>query len=166
MRRLAHLCRMRRDEIRRLRSKKSGGLGKRFFYCRKCLYLDPVDVTAPYWKAQWLFESENPWLRHPDSGSWATPGRLRNHPNMRRLLRFIRRKRYRTQWLPERPGFMYRGSHCSLNSTGAARRFPQGLVNFCPANLDELNITVRNKLKNAQQRPSIIAACWVQAGLW
>ena len=40
------------------------------------------------------------------------------------------------------------------------------LANFCPANLDELNITARNKLKSAQQRPSIIAACWVQAGHW
>ena len=67
------------------------------------------------------------------------------------------------------------------------------LANFCPANLDELNTTARNKLsrkrraapsflaprggragrspalgvlKSAQHRPSIIAACWVQAGLW
>jgi putative transposase len=40
------------------------------------------------------------------------------------------------------------------------------LANFCPANLDELNVAVRNKLKSAQHRPSIIAACWVQAGLW
>ncbi|HEY9066826.1 MAG TPA: IS630 family transposase, partial [Burkholderiaceae bacterium] len=40
------------------------------------------------------------------------------------------------------------------------------LANFCPANLDELNVTARNKLKSAQHRPSIIAACWVQAGLW
>ena len=40
------------------------------------------------------------------------------------------------------------------------------LANFCPANLDELNVTARNKLKSAQRRPSIIAACWVQAGLW
>ena len=39
------------------------------------------------------------------------------------------------------------------------------LANFCPANLDELNVTARNKLKSAQHRPSIIAACWVQAGL-
>lgn len=40
------------------------------------------------------------------------------------------------------------------------------LANFCPASLDELNVTARNKLKSAQHRPSIIAACWVQAGLW
>ena len=40
------------------------------------------------------------------------------------------------------------------------------LANFCPANLDQLTVTARNKLKSAQRRPSIIAACWVQAGLW
>jgi transposase len=40
------------------------------------------------------------------------------------------------------------------------------LANYCPANLTELNHTARSKLKSAQRRPSIIAACWVQAGLW
>ncbi len=40
------------------------------------------------------------------------------------------------------------------------------LANFCPANLNQLNTTARAKLKSAQRRPSIIAACWVQAGLW
>ena len=40
------------------------------------------------------------------------------------------------------------------------------LANFCPANLGALNTTARAKLKSAQRRPSIIAACWVQAGLW
>ena len=40
------------------------------------------------------------------------------------------------------------------------------LANFCPANLDALNTTARSKLRSAQRRPSIIAACWVQAGLW
>jgi len=40
------------------------------------------------------------------------------------------------------------------------------LPNFCPANLDELNTTARAKFKSAQRRPSIIAARWLQAGLW
>ena len=40
------------------------------------------------------------------------------------------------------------------------------LANFCPNNLTELNTTARNKLKSAQHRPSIIAACWKQAELW
>jgi len=40
------------------------------------------------------------------------------------------------------------------------------LQNFCPDNLNELRTVARNKLKSAQHRPSIIAACWVQATLW
>jgi transposase len=40
------------------------------------------------------------------------------------------------------------------------------LANYCPRNLTELHITARNKLKSAQNRPSIIAACWIQATLW
>jgi hypothetical protein len=43
-----------------------------------------------------------------------------------------------------------------------------------PARLDDeqlqasarAHVTARNKLKSAQPRPSIIAACWVQAGHW
>ena len=40
------------------------------------------------------------------------------------------------------------------------------LVNYCPNNLSELQMTARNRLKSAQKRPSIIAACWMQATLW
>lgn len=40
------------------------------------------------------------------------------------------------------------------------------LANYCPRNLTELNVATRNKLKSAQKRPSIIAACWMQATLW
>ena len=40
------------------------------------------------------------------------------------------------------------------------------LANFCPADLNELTYNARAKLKSAQRRPSIIAACWAQAELW
>ena len=40
------------------------------------------------------------------------------------------------------------------------------LANYCPSNLGELQSTARKKLKSAQKRPSIIAACWMQATLW
>lgn len=39
------------------------------------------------------------------------------------------------------------------------------MANFCPDRLAELHATARNKLKCAQHRPSIIAACWTQASL-
>jgi putative transposase len=40
------------------------------------------------------------------------------------------------------------------------------IANFCPDNLGELHTVARNRLKSAQHRPSIIAACWIQATLW
>lgn len=40
------------------------------------------------------------------------------------------------------------------------------LANYCPNDLSELHTAARNKLKSAQNRPSIIAACWMQATLW
>jgi transposase len=40
------------------------------------------------------------------------------------------------------------------------------MANFCPDNLGALHTTARNNLKSAQKRPSIIAACWMQATLW
>ena len=52
VRRLAQLCRMPAAELRQLRPEASEeGLTKRFYYCYRCLYLNPADVTAPYWKA-------------------------------------------------------------------------------------------------------------------
>lgn len=40
------------------------------------------------------------------------------------------------------------------------------LANFCPDGLAELATTARSKLKSAQRRRSIIAACWQQAELF
>jgi len=40
------------------------------------------------------------------------------------------------------------------------------MANFCPDGLTELAITARSKLKSAQRRSSIIAACWQQADLF
>ena len=40
------------------------------------------------------------------------------------------------------------------------------LANFCPRSLGELKHTARNRLRSAQQRRSIIVACWKQAELW
>ena len=39
------------------------------------------------------------------------------------------------------------------------------LANYCPNNLNELKSMARHKLWSAQKRPSVISACWKQAGL-
>ena len=40
------------------------------------------------------------------------------------------------------------------------------LANYCPDSLTELHQGARAKLKSAQRRSSIIAACWTQAALF
>ena len=40
------------------------------------------------------------------------------------------------------------------------------LANFCPENLHSLTRTARNKLRSAQRRTAIVAACWKQAALF
>lgn len=40
------------------------------------------------------------------------------------------------------------------------------LANFCPNDLTDLSVAARGKLKSAQRRGSIIAACWQQAELF
>lgn len=40
------------------------------------------------------------------------------------------------------------------------------MADYCPADLTALHTTTRHKLKNTQKRPTIIAACWMQATLW
>lgn len=40
------------------------------------------------------------------------------------------------------------------------------LANFCPDGFAELTTAARAKLKSAQRRPAIIAACWQQADLF
>ena len=40
------------------------------------------------------------------------------------------------------------------------------LANYCPETLTELHQGARSKLKSAQRRSSIIAACWSQAELF
>jgi hypothetical protein len=48
---------------------------------------------------------------------------------------------------------------CALQRGVALSLLPQ-------RDLSELHMTARNKLKSARKRPSIIAACWMQATLW
>jgi hypothetical protein len=60
----------------------------------------------------------------------------------------------------------------ALRARHESGRVPVGLAQaaragqLLPNNLSELHATARNKLKSAQKRPSIIAACWMQATLW
>jgi hypothetical protein len=40
------------------------------------------------------------------------------------------------------------------------------MANFCPNGFAELKQRARAKLKSAQRRQTIVAACWIQADLF
>ena len=100
--RLAAVCRMEPVTLLNLEDGHPEGCGAAFFYCHACLFLNPLDVTAPYWRAPWLRKEALPCSRHADSCDSVTASVLRRSRNMAKLLGFISRRRaaqrQRTAW--------------------------------------------------------------------
>lgn len=89
--RLRMLCRMPTGD---LPESYDGDAPAKLAYCHRCLYLNPVDVTAPYWHARWLVGLDRPWCStHGQCYESTCLSALRGHRNMRRLLRLISRRR-------------------------------------------------------------------------
>lgn len=59
-RRLAALCRLSDEELPRGHDREKPA---HLEYCYRCLILNPVDVTAPYWRASWLEGFEREWCQ-------------------------------------------------------------------------------------------------------
>lgn len=69
------------------------------------------------------------------------------------------------RWLGFSHNFRYQSiPELDLLVTGWLKR--HAMANYCPNDLRDLHVKASNKLKSAQKRPSIIAACWMQATLW
>jgi transposase len=72
----------------------------------------------------------------------------------------------------QHPGPAAAGLPAALCARAQPRRIPwawlkrHALANFCPANMNVLQKTARNKLLSAQRRTTIIVACWKQASLF
>ena len=64
-----------------------------FGYCHACLFLNPVDMTAPYWKAGWLRGEALPCGLHQASYDHLTATVVRRERNLEKLLKFISRRR-------------------------------------------------------------------------
>ena len=58
-------------------------------YCYQCLIMNPLDVTAPYWKAVWLSAERQACTAHLQRAGWITSAALRRNRNMRQLLRHV-----------------------------------------------------------------------------
>ena len=89
--RLAGLCRL---PICELPAPYEAETPARLGYCHRCLHLNPVDVTAPYWQAGWLTDANTRHCAvHGQRYERTTLSAVREHRNMKRLLCFISRTR-------------------------------------------------------------------------
>ena len=52
--RLERLARISRDTISSLVVEAKRGPTRHALYCRKCVFLNPLEVESPYWKREWL----------------------------------------------------------------------------------------------------------------
>ena len=96
--RLAALCRLPIFQLQTTFGSSRETRVGRFTYCHRCLYLNPLDVTAPYWHARWLASSASDWCAtHDRRYEYTRASALRQHRNMKRLLRFISRDRIARQ---------------------------------------------------------------------
>ena len=70
------------------------------WYCHMCLFLNPIDVSWPYWRAPWLGGQGLPCSLHGETAEFVSAAGLATHRNMPRLLKFIsRRRRHRVHLL-------------------------------------------------------------------
>lgn len=85
--RLARLCRLPGSE---LPAAYEADAPARLAYCHLCLYLNPSDVTAPYWQASWLASTGGQHCGvHGQRYEQTCLSILREHRNMKRLLHSI-----------------------------------------------------------------------------
>ena len=99
--RLCRLCRLQPSTLLALGEATATSSGPKrvdFGYCHNCLFLNPQDVTAPYWKAPWLLGQALPCPKH-GSYDHVTGATLARERNLNKLLKFISRRR---SWLERR----------------------------------------------------------------
>lgn len=93
LRRLGVLTRIDREELRLL-----GGVKERddtFWFCERCFFLNPEDVTAPYWKSGWLMKPERKCSTCGRDCASVSSRVLSRRKNMRSLQHFISKRRQR-----------------------------------------------------------------------
>ena len=100
LQRLASLCRLTPAVLANLGERASTSNAQdRAWYCHKCLFLNPLDVRWPYWRAPWLGGQALPCRLHGEAAEFVSAAGLAKHKNMPRLLKFISRRRSRREFL-------------------------------------------------------------------
>ena len=92
---LCERARLSRIDVQRLLQLATPGnwvsLRGRLKYCARCLFLNPVDVRAPYWKRQWLDPAAERCAVHGTTLSDVSVTPLRRACNFNRVLGIIGR---------------------------------------------------------------------------
>jgi hypothetical protein len=91
--RLARLARVDAASFNALQESWSGpGQSTRLAYCPSCLFLNPLDVTSPCWKQEWLAPSASECAIHARPLRQMSITSLRTCDNFDKLLRLISRR--------------------------------------------------------------------------
>jgi hypothetical protein len=60
-------------------------------YCRRCVFLNPLEVESPYWKRDWFLPTESVCPIHKERLTVLPAGRVRASANMLKLIRAVSR---------------------------------------------------------------------------
>lgn len=90
---LAALTRMSRKQTKDIRAA-PGWTGKRkhFCYCARCVFLNPLDVTAPIWRWEWLDPNLSACPTHGDAFRTLSSSRVLACRNFDQLLQLVSRQ--------------------------------------------------------------------------
>ena len=90
--RLAWLARLEVQRLQEIQTPNAWVVERRgFAYCAPCLFLNPVDVTAPRWKREWLDPAATWCDEHGAQLALVAPGKLRRCSNFTQTVKAIGR---------------------------------------------------------------------------
>ena len=89
---LARLARLNEARLRRIQTPDAWMVERRSLaYCAHCLFVNPIDVTAPRWKREWLDPKATQCQVHGSLLAVVAPGRVRHCKNFDHTLKVIGR---------------------------------------------------------------------------
>lgn len=102
---LAMLTRMSSKRIAEIRAAPNWtGRRNRFCYCARCVFLNPLDVTAPIWRWEWLDPNLSACPTHGEAFRTLSSGRILACRNFDQLLQLVskheRKLRNEIAWKP------------------------------------------------------------------
>ena len=88
---LARLARVDPESLYAMQGPAGPGHATHLAYCPSCLFLNPLDITAPCWRKEWFDASSNGCAIHAQRLTYLSITSLRKCDNFDKLLRVISR---------------------------------------------------------------------------